>query len=294
MKKIINFDEIFRSCVVGCCKRELTDDEIKLNKFTRACHKLINISFEFNLSFKYTDETVQRGFSKSELLRLYNERLSKKNTTARSYYNLLLKNSPANKCQLCYIGQSESLDHFLPKDLFPSLSLSPNNLIPVCGICNQKKSNYVAEVADNQLLHPRYGQFFNKFFLTSFFDQHTDNIVFEVNSRDYHPSSIEFKRITSHVNKFGLKEQYQTKAMNRLRDFVRLAIKTDVDVGDIVRQELALLEERFYELNISKFTIYQWKWLTCTALLNSPYFLQNAKEIFGSRKDIYVPDYGFD
>lgn len=294
MKKTITFDEIFRSCAVGRSKRDMTTDEIELNKFTRSCHTLINLYLSYNIPFRYTDQTVQKGFSKDELLRLYNKRLSKKNTTARYYYNLLLNYSPANKCQLCYIGQSESLDHFLPKDLFPSLSISPNNLIPVCGVCNQTKSDYVAIVAEEQLLHPRYGDFFSKFLLAAHFDRDTNRVVFNVNSRDYQPNSVEFKRIKFHVHKFGIITAFEVKAMGKLRDFVKLAIITESDVEDIIKQELALLGKRFTELSISKFTIYQWQWLTCTALLSSPYFLQNAKQIFGPRRDIYVPDYDFD
>lgn len=294
MKKTITFDEIFRSCVVGQSKRELTADEIKLNKFTRACHKLINISFIYDISYIYIDETSQKGFSKNELLRLYNNRLSKKGTTARLYYHLLLDSSPDNKCQLCYIGQAESLDHFLPKDLFPSLSLSPNNLIPVCNICNQKKSDYVAEFAENQLLHPRYGRFFKKFFLKSFFDENTESIVFSINDEIYDRNSVEFKRIEFHVTKFKIIEEYQIKATIKLKEFVRLSIKTGGDIENIIKQELAMLEDRFSELNISKFTIDQWKWLTCTALLHSSYFLANAKKIFESQKCISVPDYDFE
>lgn len=294
MKKKITFDEIFRSCVIGRFKRDMNPDEIALNAFTRACHKIVNIYLKYNISFLYTDQTVQKGFSKSELLRLYNKRLSKKKTTARYYYNLLLKYSPANKCQLCYIGESESLDHFLPKDLFPSLAISPNNLIPVCGVCNQKKSDYVALLAENQLLHPRYGDFFKNFLLVANFDENDHRIVFSVNSRCYEPNSVEFKRIDFHVQKFGVITTFEVKAMGKLRDYVKLSITTGGDLEDIIKQDLTLLEERFAELNISKFTIYQWQWLTCAALLNSRYFLQNAKDIFGPQRDIFVPDYDFD
>lgn len=294
MKRKIDFDEIFRSCVVGRYTRSMTADEIELNKFTRACHKLINLYFKYDIYFKYADKTIERGFSKEELLRLYNKRLSKKKTTARHYYDMLLRFSPANKCQLCYIGQSESLDHFLPKDLFPSLSISSRNLIPVCGVCNQTKSDYIALVAEKQLLHPRYGQFSHRFSLVANFDTATNTVVFDVNDQDYHSSSIEYKRIEFHVQKFGIKTAFEGKAMGMLRDFVRLAVATESNIEDIINQRIVLLKKRFDEYNASKFTIYQWQWLTCAALLKSPYFLQNAKEIFGPRRDIYLPDYDFD
>ncbi|ENT6819921.1 HNH endonuclease [Enterobacter roggenkampii] len=294
MKRIITFDEIFRSCAVGRFKRDMTEDEIKLNAFSRASHKIINIYLKYNIYFRYADETVQKGFSKEELLRLYKKRLSKKKTTARYYYNLLLNNSPAKKCQLCYIGKAESLDHFLPKELFPSLSISPNNLIPVCGVCNQIKSSYIALTAEEQLLHPRYGEFYSDFLLMANFDTNTNRVIFNVSDRVFNKNSVELKRISYYVEKFGIITAFETKAMDMLRDFVKLAILNNIEVEDVINEKLALLNERYKELNVSKYTIYQWQWLTCCALLNSPYFLINAKLIFGAQRDIYMPDYGFE
>lgn len=40
-------------------------------------------------------------------------------------------------CQYCTVN---SLDHFVPKDLFPEFSVHPSNLIPSCTECNSKKT----------------------------------------------------------------------------------------------------------------------------------------------------------
>ena len=40
------------------------------------------------------------------------------------------------------------LDHYLPKSLFPSFSLSLGNLYPICSYCNGKKSNKVLDIKE--------------------------------------------------------------------------------------------------------------------------------------------------
>jgi hypothetical protein len=45
-----------------------------------------------------------------------------------------------NTCQHCAIDSVGSLDHILPKELFPEFVLNPLNLIPCCPICNSHKN----------------------------------------------------------------------------------------------------------------------------------------------------------
>lgn len=42
-------------------------------------------------------------------------------------------------CQYCTVNSVNSLDHFVPKDLFPEFSVHPRNLVPSCTECNSKK-----------------------------------------------------------------------------------------------------------------------------------------------------------
>ncbi|SFC42066.1 hypothetical protein [Bacillus sp. UNCCL81] len=42
-------------------------------------------------------------------------------------------------CPYCGIGEPETLDHYLPKGLFPEYSVFPSNLVPCCDPCNRKK-----------------------------------------------------------------------------------------------------------------------------------------------------------
>lgn len=60
-----------------------------------------------------------------------------------------------SKCPFCSINEPSQLDHYMPQSKYPALSVLRLNLVPLCGICNQKKrddsyGNYV---------HPYYQQF---------------------------------------------------------------------------------------------------------------------------------------
>jgi hypothetical protein len=54
-----------------------------------------------------------------------------------TYSNLYNKFSEL--CPYCGIGRHSTIDHYLPKKIFPEFSIYSRNLIPTCNICNQKK-----------------------------------------------------------------------------------------------------------------------------------------------------------
>ena len=50
-------------------------------------------------------------------------------------------------CPYCSLDTSYQLDHFLPKSVHPEFSLYAPNLLPICGRCNQIKSNTIVDDA---------------------------------------------------------------------------------------------------------------------------------------------------
>lgn len=45
-------------------------------------------------------------------------------------------------CPYCGIGGPGQFDHYLPKEKFPEFSVNSLNLVPCCGVCNGKKSDF--------------------------------------------------------------------------------------------------------------------------------------------------------
>lgn len=58
-------------------------------------------------------------------------------------------------CPLCGINPPSQLDHQMPKTDYKPLSLCRLNLVPVCGVCNNKKN----AKPYNEFIHPYYAEF---------------------------------------------------------------------------------------------------------------------------------------
>ncbi|WUT01652.1 HNH endonuclease (plasmid) [Streptomyces sp. NBC_00708] len=72
----------------------------------------------------------------------------------RAIYDQLMRAPLHERCPLCGHGTVTTLDHFLPKKLFPALCVDPLNLVPACAECNHAKGEKVPLSAETTLLHP--------------------------------------------------------------------------------------------------------------------------------------------
>ncbi|HDR6315494.1 TPA: hypothetical protein QCU53_002225 [Bacillus thuringiensis] len=91
----------------------------------------------------HTVSTIQEGckptnISKTEMLKLYTDKLAKLKQPGRVYYDKLMDSPLNHMCPLCGSRPVDSLDHYLPKEKFPAFAISPINLIPACLGCNKK------------------------------------------------------------------------------------------------------------------------------------------------------------
>lgn len=59
-------------------------------------------------------------------------------------------------CPICNVKVSKTLDHYLPKSKFPQFSLTPANLIVMCGDCNKEKLEYFANDYITMPFHPNF------------------------------------------------------------------------------------------------------------------------------------------
>lgn len=101
------------------------------------------------------DPLVLGRMKKSELIKLYNTYVVKREKPARSVYDSLML-AADEKCPFCGgIGRPRNLDHYLPKTYYPQFSIVPLNLVPSCRDCNMdgKGTGYAANEAE-QIIQP--------------------------------------------------------------------------------------------------------------------------------------------
>ncbi|CPR17591.1 Phage-related protein [Brenneria goodwinii] len=75
-----------------------------------------------------------------------------------------LRNRELDYCPACgEDGTPNTLDHYLPKDLFPEFSITLVNLSPMCDICQGKKGTETVDDEGRRLfLHPYFDDFLDR------------------------------------------------------------------------------------------------------------------------------------
>ncbi len=94
--------------------------------------------------------------SSLEMSKLYKGNLARKGSRSRRFYDRLKMAAPGDICPLCNQRVVKTLDHYLPKADYPSLAVTPLNLVPACSDCNKDKLDRNAASAAEQTLHPYF------------------------------------------------------------------------------------------------------------------------------------------
>ena len=103
-------------------------------------------------------DMVTDDLSKDDMVSLYTNKFAKKDQPGRKYYDKIKLAPPNSICPLCGIGQVTTLDHYMAKTLYPSLAVTPHNLIPACRDCNDPRGAVHFESAGDMTLHPYYDE----------------------------------------------------------------------------------------------------------------------------------------
>lgn len=147
---------------------------------------------------------------------LYENKMSKGNTSTRKYYDYLMSLPKQSICPFCGFNIVSTLDHYLPKSNFPAFSVLPYNLIACCSDCNKMKSSNYAALEKEQTLHPYYDhKFFNKRWLFASVVQDPLNIKFYVDPPNSW-SKIDKNRVEVHFKNYELANKFSIKARSEL------------------------------------------------------------------------------
>lgn len=92
----------------------------------------------------------------SEMVTVYSGRMAGKRSPGRVVYDALILGAKDGCCPLCGQRTVSTLDHHLPKSLYPALAVNPLNLVPACSDCNKLKLDVVPSSAEDQTLHPYF------------------------------------------------------------------------------------------------------------------------------------------
>jgi hypothetical protein len=183
------------------------------------------------LAFLIAQVDAQRGEpDKNQLNSTYDRALV--GGGGRKLYDAIKAAAPHGACTMCGIGQVSTLDHHAPKDIFPLLALTPLNLVPACGPCNQCKSKTFATEAVKEPFHPYFDDLGSVRWLYANVRRFAGGVQVEFSVRP--PKNwpqIKGQRLTHHFTRYKLGTKYELAASRHLASRRRKDVRLLASAG---------------------------------------------------------------
>ncbi len=214
----------------------------------------------------------------SALLHAYNNKTVPL-TKLRS--NLLQRVSVA-RCPFCGIGESSTLDHYLPKELKPQFAILAENLIPCCGPCNTRKWKHVVdkETDARLFIHPYYDEIPPIQFLKVNVRLDTLRGTLGLRYKVFRPDGISvhvYRHMQSHFKLLGLDDRYRLRSLEHLRGQHRALARLYGPLNDEVRVSNKLNEDADdYE---DEYGLNYWRTVLYRALANNNDFCDGGFQL---------------
>ncbi|MBR2869338.1 MAG: HNH endonuclease [Clostridia bacterium] len=208
-------EDIFEECVNGY------RDAQKKNKLL-SCKNLIatdSASFDNTIPHNannFSQSTLPDEVSNKEVYSVYDDKFARQGSPGRHYYDTIKSQPPRGVCPICGIRIVNTLDHYLPKSEVPTLSITPNNLIPSCRDCNMDKRANISFVPSEMPVHLYFDEIPNEPWL---YVKIKDN--FETLYYVSCPESWEVglrNRMKNHLDIYNLHSLYSSHAAQEIAD----------------------------------------------------------------------------
>jgi hypothetical protein len=163
-----------------------------------------------------TSNSVGGVVDKDEMMVVYDNRFVPEKSPGRAKYIRIKDAAPNDRCPLCQVGTVTTLDHHLPKAKYPTLVVTPNNLVPACTWCQGAKKSDSPKSKEEQTFHPYFDDFNDKIWLTA---QVVEGVpaVFKFNfSAPKGWKSIKAKRGEQHFKTFEVAKLLTSNAAHQL------------------------------------------------------------------------------
>lgn len=153
------------------------------------------------------------------------------------------------RCPFCGIGESSTLDHYLPKEQYPEFAIFPLNLVPSCGVCNNRKRDHVLiDGTDVRMfLHPCFDTIPDEQFLVARTRIEADALVISFRLRRPEGMAMRtYRHLQSHFEVLNLADRYRRMSLDHLGEFypaLRRAYGDDEDAGRVVNELFEAAED---------------------------------------------------
>lgn len=271
-----SFASVFQLCSSTYMKNDLKERLEKIFAHTINIDKLYKDYAHLGNLHKFPKDILSnKGVSEKEFEYIYNEKLLAKGAVGRDVY-MRIKNLCMvydNRCPSCAKREVSTLDHFLPKSIFPHLSVSPLNLVPCCYECNKTKGTYIPTCGEEELIHPYFDNIDEHCWLTA---EITGTIYPVVEFKIVQPepwSTLLYTRVKNHFDTYDLESLYVSNAMNSLNSHKKgfKILRSQNNGIDVLKEHIDLLYVSFREHNLNS-----WETALFRALLHNEEFFNSS------------------
>lgn len=244
-KPIFNTEEVFLTCI---SRIKNTDLKCRLVQgLTEVKNDATIFEEKANLSQLHQmpkKSIINENITKEELEKVYTYRMARKKAPGRFFYEKLRFSSNDGKCPFCGQRPASTLDHYLAKADYPTLVVTPTNLVPACKDCNFIKNSTFPTKSEEETLHP-------------YFDDISENQWLYAEVIQTLPASLKYfikppdsatplvsERVKYHFKMYELGELFASEAATELSDISYLMNKLFEKAGEeSVREHLKEIAE---------------------------------------------------
>lgn len=216
-KPVESVQDVLEDCVSNIRNRNLQDRFRKCKLYIDSC----TVKYDQN-ACSHTIHTINEHdnvngiVSKDEMVRLYDEKFSKKNQPGRKYYDKLMHSAPDGICPICGVQIASTLDHYLAKTKYPVFAVSPINLIPTCRDCNTLKKDKSFQKSEDEFLHPYYDDIDQQIWLVANIVEQSDIAVTFNVIKPIEWDNVLYERVVNYFKTFELNHLYSIYAASEI------------------------------------------------------------------------------
>ena len=208
---------------------------------------------------------------KPHMKKIYSQRFSNNSYSAPYKFYKSIR-SAQKSCPYCniYTHQVTQLDHFFPKSKFPSLSITPVNLVPICTDCNSKKSETYSINKIEMFIHPYFDEFVKnpfEYIKCKVVEEPVIGFKFYIKKLDEW-DDCQFKRICFHFQRLNLENIYRTYFEDDFQAFIFEIKEIFNDGGETIAKRNIQRKMNSYKQSNSS----PWLYAGYNAILESNWF----------------------
>ncbi|EFL4497424.1 hypothetical protein ABU05_004382 [Escherichia fergusonii] len=276
---------VFDSCVEAKqsekLKEKLRSIKAEITKENRIYKNKGNASLFFQM---IRGNGIPPNVTKEEMEDLYESSFSQSKVVRKKYYDKIKLNAKDDICPYCAQRNVSTLDHYLPKSLYPKLVVNTLNLVPCCMECNHIKREHYPKNNEEQLINPYFDGLIEGVWLVATIKskgQKPPVILFKAEPSNKIPAPLA-ERIIWHFNKFKLAELYTSQSGRQLSGIAE-SLKREWEQGGDDNLRIAL-EEHY--ITWSTINENSWQSAMFAALLKSQWFISSGFKLCGEPRDL--------